>query len=138
MGVENYEPSEWRLLIDTSKHGLESVLLDNVKQHPSMAQTHSVHAKDWYDEESSLIIKYDTHKWNLCIDLKWQISYLDNKVDKQSFLVFSVCSIVLLEIDIACKKTGQLEQLQLPVLKLLLTSHMFNERKLLSHHFILN
>lgn len=72
------------------------------------------------------------------IDLKWQISYLDNKVDKQSFLVFSVCSIVLLKIDIACKKTGQLEQLQLPVLKLLLTSHMFNERKLLSHHFILN
>ena len=72
MGVENYSPDDWRLFIDSSKHSLICVLLDNGNEFGSIPIAHSTKAKETYESVKSVLhlISYDHHKWIICVDLK--------------------------------------------------------------------
>jgi hypothetical protein len=67
-----YDPNEWRLFIDASKRSLKAVLLHNGNIQPSIPLAHSVHLKESYQNMVILMnaIKYDTHNWKICGDLK--------------------------------------------------------------------
>ena len=56
-----YDPTEWRLFIDSSKASLKCVLLHNGKRYASIPIGHSVHLKEAYKNMKMLItkIKYD-------------------------------------------------------------------------------
>ena len=60
-----YNPSEWRLFIDSSKRSLESVLLHNGNKYPSILIAHSVHLKKFIET-----VKYNKYQWSLCEGLK--------------------------------------------------------------------
>ena len=66
-----YDPTEWRLFIDSSKASLKCVLLHNGNRYASIPIGHSVHRKETYENMKMLStkIKYDEHKWMLCGDL---------------------------------------------------------------------
>ena len=72
MGVPEYDPDDWRLFIDSSKRSLKCVLLHNGNQYASVPIGHSVHMKEKYEEIKTVLklIKYDAHKWIICVDLK--------------------------------------------------------------------
>ena len=63
---------EWRLFIDSSKVSPKAVLLDNGNVLPSIPVTHVFGIKESDDSMKQLLqyIKYDTCKWNICVDLK--------------------------------------------------------------------
>jgi len=63
---------EWRLFIDSSKVSLKAVLLHNGNVLPSIPVAHAFGIKESDDSMKQLLqyIKYDTHKWNICVDLK--------------------------------------------------------------------
>ena len=67
-----YDASEWRLFIDSSQRSLKAVLLHNGNVKPSIPIAHSVHLKESYQNMKVLldVIKYSSHRWNLCGDLK--------------------------------------------------------------------
>ena len=67
-----YDPTEWRLFIDSSKASLKCVLLHNGNIYASIPIGHSVYLKETYKNMKLLLtkIKYDEHKWMLCGDLK--------------------------------------------------------------------
>ena len=67
MQVEKYEPSDWRLFIDSSNRSLMCVLLPNRSNMP-LAYSSQCKRRIWSTSESSLLI--DTHKWIICVDLK--------------------------------------------------------------------
>lgn len=71
-GVHNYQPSEWRLFIDSSKRSLKGVLLHNGNIHPSIPIAHSVQLKETYDNIACMLakVKYSEYGWLLCGDLK--------------------------------------------------------------------
>jgi len=63
---------EWRLFIDSSKVSLKAVLLHNGNVLPSIPVAHAFGIKENDDSMKQLLqyIKYDTHKWHICVDLK--------------------------------------------------------------------
>ena len=67
-----YDPTKWRLFIDSSKASIKCVLLHNSNRYASIPIGHSVHLKETYKNMKMLLtkIKYDEHKWMLCGDLK--------------------------------------------------------------------
>ena len=67
-----YDPTEWRLFIDTSKASLKCVLLLKSNRYPSIPIGHSVYFKKTYESMNMLLmkIKYDEHKWMVFEDLK--------------------------------------------------------------------
>src|SRR5207244_12129083 len=67
-----YVESEWRLFIDSSTRSLKAVLLHNGNFKPSIPIAHTVHLKETYDNMLVLLqaIKYETHQWKMCGDLK--------------------------------------------------------------------
>lgn len=67
-----YDASEWRLFIDSSQRSLKAVLLHNGNVKPSIPVAHSVHLTESYQNMKVLLeaIKYRSHNWNLCGDLK--------------------------------------------------------------------
>lgn len=69
---QSYDASEWRLFIDSSQRSLKAVLLHNGNIKPSIPVAYSVHLKESYQNMKVLLeaIKYSSHKWNLCGDLK--------------------------------------------------------------------
>lgn len=69
---QTYAASDWRLFIDSSQRSLKAVLLHNGNIKPSIPIAHSVHLKETYDNMDILLkaIKYDSHQWNICGDLK--------------------------------------------------------------------
>ena len=69
---QTYVKSEWRLFIDSSQRSLKAVLLHNGNIMPSIPVAHSVHLKETYDNMEILLkaIKYESHQWNICADLK--------------------------------------------------------------------
>lgn len=67
MQVEKYEPSDWRLFIDSSNRSLMCVLLPNRNNMP-LAYSSQCKRRIWSTSESSLLI--DTHIWIICVDLK--------------------------------------------------------------------
>ena len=65
-----YDPTEWRLFIDSCKASLKCALLHNGNRYASIPIGHSVHLKETYQNMLLTIIKYDEHKWMVCGDLK--------------------------------------------------------------------
>jgi hypothetical protein len=67
-----YDPSEWRLFVDSSKRSLKAVLLHKGNEYPSVPVGHSVHLKESYENFDLLfrLINYDMHRWKVCSDLK--------------------------------------------------------------------
>ena len=72
LGIDSYNPTEWRLFIDSSKRSLKCVLLHNGNEYASIPLAHSVHTKEGYDEVKEVLdlIKYKEHNWIICVDLK--------------------------------------------------------------------
>ena len=64
LGVESYNPIDWRLFIDSSKRSLKCVLLHNGNCYSSVPLAHSVHAKENYDavKKCLSLIKYDMNR----------------------------------------------------------------------------
>ena len=69
---QQYEPSEWRFFIDSNKTSLKAVLLHNGNKKPSVPIAYSTKTKETYEKMKQLLacIRYDTHQWHVCGDLK--------------------------------------------------------------------
>lgn len=67
-----YDSSEWRLFIDSSKTSLKAVLLHNGNVFASLPMGHSVHMKEHYNDLATILekIKYQEHQWMVCGDFK--------------------------------------------------------------------
>jgi len=63
---------EWRLFIESSKVSLKAVLLHSGNVLPSIPVAHAFGIKESDDSMKQLLqyIKYDTYRWNICVDLK--------------------------------------------------------------------
>ncbi|KAI6651260.1 hypothetical protein LOD99_5407 [Oopsacas minuta] len=72
MGVPNYNPSDWRLFIDSSKRSLKCVLLHNGNIFGSILKGYSIKLKEEYHNVKEIleIINYSAHDWVICVDLK--------------------------------------------------------------------
>ena len=96
-----YNPSDWRLFIDSSKRNLKGVLLHNGIKYPSIPFAHPVHLKEFYDNMELLLeaIKYSEYQ-RLLVFL-WIC-----KRASQRTVVFSVSGIVELYPSITSRRTG--------------------------------
>ena len=67
-----YDPSDWRLFVDSSTRNLKVVLLHNGTKYPSIPITHSVHLKEGYENVKHLLhlVKYEEHDWEVIGDFK--------------------------------------------------------------------
>ena len=67
-----YEPSNWRLFIDSSTKSLKAILLHNGNVYAPLPVAHSVVLNEEYYNMHFLLqkLKYDTHRWDICGDLK--------------------------------------------------------------------
>ena len=72
LGLQNYDPTEWRLFIDSSKRSLKCVLLHNTNVMGSVPIGHSVTLKEEYESIKKVIqlLNYQEHNWIICVDLK--------------------------------------------------------------------
>ncbi|CAH0552824.1 unnamed protein product [Brassicogethes aeneus] len=72
MGLQRYDSNEWRLFIDSSKRSLKCVLLNNGNKLGSLPIAHSTKLKEEYPTIAIVLkkIKYNEHKWIICVDLK--------------------------------------------------------------------
>ena len=63
-----HNPSDWCLIIDSSKRSLKGVLLLHGNRYPSIP----IHLKEFYDNMELLLeaIKCSKYQWSLCADLK--------------------------------------------------------------------
>ena len=68
----NYDRTEWRLFIDSSKLSLKAVLLHTGNCLPSVPIGHADHMKETYINMKVLLnsINYNEQKWKVCGDLK--------------------------------------------------------------------
>jgi len=71
-GLSEYNPSEWRLFIDSLKRRLKCVLLNNGNKYGSIPIGHSNMMKEEYKAVSLVLekINYREHQWVICVDLK--------------------------------------------------------------------
>lgn len=67
-----YDPSNWRLFIDSSKNSLKGVLLHNGNELPSIPIAYSTTLKESFESVNLIIhkIHYGDHNWKICGDLK--------------------------------------------------------------------
>ena len=67
-----YQPTVWRLFIDSSKRSMKAVLLYNGTSVPPIPIAHSVELSETYENLDMLLklIKYNDHNWLICSDLK--------------------------------------------------------------------
>ena len=67
-----YNPDQWRLLIDSPKVSLKLVLLHNGNRFPSVPLAHADNMKEIYESMNLLLgkIMWDEFKWKLFGDLK--------------------------------------------------------------------
>ena len=72
LGVQQYDPQDWRLFIDSSKRSLKCVLLHNGNLYGSVPLGHSTTLKEKYDEIKFFLekISYRQHQWIICVNLK--------------------------------------------------------------------
>ena len=72
MSLQRYNSNEWRLFIDSSKRSLKCVLLHKGNKLASVLIAHSTKVKKDYPTIALVMnkIKYDEHKWVICVDLK--------------------------------------------------------------------
>jgi hypothetical protein len=107
-GVSEYNPSEWRLFIDSSKRSLNSVLLNNRIKYGSLPIGHSTRMKEEYKAIPLVFenINYQEHQWEICVDLKTVNFLLGQKVAIQIILVFYAFGIVETNINTGQEKIG--------------------------------
>ena len=86
----NYDPTEWKLFVDSSKLSLKAVLLHNGNCFPSVPIGHAVHMKETYLNMKVLLnsINYYEHKWNICGDLKVIAILLGMQLEYTKFCCF--------------------------------------------------
>jgi len=67
-----YDPSNWRLFIDSSKRSLKAVLLHSSNVLASIPLAHSTKLSESYETLKLVLekIKYHEHEWQICGDLK--------------------------------------------------------------------
>ncbi|CAB3235597.1 unnamed protein product [Arctia plantaginis] len=72
MGLQQYNPHDWRIFIDSSQRSLKCVLLHNGNKFGSIPIAYSRTFKEAYGNISSVIekIKYHEHNWQICVDFK--------------------------------------------------------------------
>ena len=72
VGAPGYDPKDWRLFIDSSKRTLKCVLLDRGHFFIAIPIVHSVSLKEKYEHIKTVLqlLKYEEHKWIICVDLK--------------------------------------------------------------------
>ena len=70
LGVQHYEPQDWRLFIDSSKRSLKCVFLHNGNLYGSVPLGHSTTLKEKYNEIKFVLEKssYRQHQWIICVD----------------------------------------------------------------------
>lgn len=73
LGISDYNSTEWRLFIDSSKRSLKCVLLHN----GTVPIGHSVFLHEEYEDIKKVIdvLQYNLHQWIICVDLK-MVSFL--------------------------------------------------------------
>ena len=65
--IEAYEPSEWRLFIDSCKRSLKCVLLHNGNEYSAVPLAHSTTMKEKYEEYS----REDKILWTQLKNMRW-------------------------------------------------------------------
>ena len=67
-----YDPTEWRLFIDSSSRSLKAVLLFNGNKISSVPVGYSVQMTENYKNMELLVtaLQYKDHNWLICGDLK--------------------------------------------------------------------
>lgn len=72
LGIPDYNATEWRLFIDSSKRSLKCVLLHNGNLYGSVPIGHSVSLREEYEDIKKVIdlLQYNMHQWIICVDLK--------------------------------------------------------------------
>ena len=72
LGIEIYDPNQWRLFIDSSKRSLKCVLLHNGNKYGSVPLAHSTTMKEKYEEIRLVLEKINCkdHNWKICVDFK--------------------------------------------------------------------
>ena len=74
MGIPKYDPTDWRLFIDSSKRSLKCVLLHNSKEqkYGAVPIGYSTELKEKYETIKVILrmLKYNEHKWIICVDIK--------------------------------------------------------------------
>lgn len=71
MGIE-YDASDWRLFLDSSKKSFKAVLLHNGNKLPSVPIGYSTTLKERYSDVKRFLqgMRYWEHNWKICCDLK--------------------------------------------------------------------
>ena len=72
MGLPEYNPDEWSLLIDSSKRSLKFVLLHNGNKFAYVPFGHSVIGKEHYLNVKMVLqkLRYSEHNWAICVDFR--------------------------------------------------------------------
>lgn len=67
-----FDPTNWRLFIDSSKASLKAVLLHNGNIHPSIPIAYSTSMKESYESMRVILdhLQYQKYEWPICGDLK--------------------------------------------------------------------
>ena len=70
--IQEHQPSDWRLIIDSPQRSLKTLLLHNGNSEPSLPIIHSIQLKETYDKMQILLqtVRHNVHQWNICGDLK--------------------------------------------------------------------
>ena len=72
MGMQEYQPAQWRLFIDSSKRSLKCVLLHNGNKYGCIPIGHSTKMTEKQENIAVVLekIAYSQHQWLICVDLK--------------------------------------------------------------------
>ena len=120
-GISVYNPTEWRLFIDSSKRSLKCVLLHNGNIFGSVPIGHSVYFQETYDDIKMVLnlIKYRKHNWIICVDLKMVNFLLGQQKGFTKFPCYLCMWIVEQEINTGYKKNGPFARLSQCACKIL-------------------
>ncbi|GBN57729.1 hypothetical protein AVEN_58151-1 [Araneus ventricosus] len=84
-----YDPSEWRLFIDSFKTSLKTVLLHNGNSFASLPFGHSLHLENYNDLSMILEkINYQENRWIVCGDFKRLIMFLGQQAGYTKYPCF--------------------------------------------------
>ena len=72
MGIQNYNPEDWRLFLDSNKNSIKAVILHNGNKYGSVPVGYSKTLKENHSDIKLVLekIQYKHHKWIICVDLK--------------------------------------------------------------------
>ncbi|GBL79855.1 hypothetical protein AVEN_28921-1 [Araneus ventricosus] len=106
-----YDPSEFRVFIDSSKTSLKAVLLHNGNSFASLPLGHSVHLEENYNDLSMILekINYQEHRWMVYGDFKMLTMLLGQQAGYTKCPASNACGTVEAETSIGPKLTGHFE-----------------------------